>query len=95
MDEQLAATVAQIRARPDFEQQVLLFLASLPYIYENKDLIVVHAAYKQLARVRRRRVSLFMARLQARKVLTVFRSVLMPGNRPTWVARPLSTVMFR
>ena len=44
-------TIEQIKARGiEFTQAVLLFLREVQFIHETGDLIIVHAAYKQLAR---------------------------------------------
>jgi len=44
-------TLEQIRARgQDFVHSVVAFLKQVPTIFQNDDLIIVHAAYKELAR---------------------------------------------
>lgn len=51
ISDELQVTIDGIRARgAEFEKQVIEFLAQIPYKYENKDVILVHAAYSQLAR---------------------------------------------
>ncbi len=51
ISKEVERTIEQIKARGiEFTQAVLLFLKEVQFIFETGDLIIVHAAYKQLAR---------------------------------------------
>lgn len=51
MNSELLRSIDALRAyREGFDQEVLLFLSNLPFWFETSELIVVHAAYKALAR---------------------------------------------
>ena len=56
VEEDLQKTLDQILARgEEFAKSVIAFLSDISTVFETKELIIVHAAYKELARGERRR----------------------------------------